>query len=127
MQYAGHGDILISANLEQYPDNLHHVDVKYVNPCECESAYPNLISPAMLCAGDDGKDACQGDSGGPLYDQENDVLVGVVSWGYGCADPLHPGVYARIAKEVSVMLVLVHICMYACLPFCSSLHTFPIK
>jgi hypothetical protein len=25
------------------------------------------------------------------------------------------------------MLVLVHICMYACLPFCSSLHTFPIK
>ncbi len=24
-----------------------------------------------------------GDSGGPLYDKEGDVLVGVVSWGYG--------------------------------------------
>ena len=44
----------------------------------------------------------QGDSGGPLIDKLNNVLVGVVSWGDGCAVKGYPGVYSRISAQVSV-------------------------
>ena len=40
------------------------------------------------------------DSGGPLYDKEKDTLVGVVSFGIGCADPNYSGIYARILNQV---------------------------
>jgi secreted trypsin-like serine protease len=58
----------------------------------------------MLCAWNPDHDACQGDSGGPLIETESstqeDVQVGIVSWGLGCANTF-PGVYARISSEYS--------------------------
>lgn len=52
----------------------------------------------MICVGildEGGKDACQGDSGGPLY--LNKILVGIVSWGSGCADEYYPGVTTKVS------------------------------
>ncbi|ENN82139.1 hypothetical protein YQE_00221, partial [Dendroctonus ponderosae] len=49
-----------------------------------------------MCAGSPygGRDACQGDSGGPLV--VDNILIGIVSWGAGCARPNFPGVYANV-------------------------------
>lgn len=45
-----------------------------------------------------------GDSGGPLiqYDTSNEpVLVGVISFGYKCAQPRFPGVYVRLHNHIT--------------------------
>lgn len=40
----------------------------------------------------------QGDSGGPLVCKQNSrwYVVGIVTWGQGCAEPHHPGVYMNV-------------------------------
>lgn len=78
--------------------HLMKVNVSIVGRTACASSiygYGSEIKLTMLCAYDTGKDACQGDSGGPLV--SGGKLVGVVSWGYGCAYPNYPGVYADVA------------------------------
>ncbi len=68
--------------------------------CNAKDAYDGAVKPGMMCAGyrDGGIDSCQGDSGGPLVLRGKDgpVLVGVVSWGEGCARKLRYGVYTRV-------------------------------
>ncbi len=63
------------------------------------------ITNNMLCAQDENEDACQGDSGGPLISKgllsRQDVQVGVVSWGLGCAHKSFPGVYSRISNQLN--------------------------
>merc|ERR1711976_10073 len=80
-------------------DVLNEARVDLIDNDLCNSFYQPAgypITDEMICAGTlpdfDESDACQGDSGGPLVQGSN--LVGVVSWGIGCADR-YPGVYAR--------------------------------
>ncbi|KAG9265412.1 transmembrane protease serine 5 isoform X1 [Astyanax mexicanus] len=86
------------------PDTLKEAPVPLISTKKCNSScmYNGEITSRMLCAGyTEGKvDACQGDSGGPLVCQDDNVwrLVGVVSWGTGCAEPNHPGVYTKVAE-----------------------------
>lgn len=71
--------------------------------------YGRLWTPTMLCVGSEGRDACQGDSGGPLMVQTGGAwhLVGVVSFGSGCARPGYPGVYTRIYSYRSWIISVV--------------------
>jgi len=85
-------------------DELKEVEVKVVSQASCRSLYIasiNKITDTMLCAADPNEDSCQGDSGGPLFlkgdNASEDEQVGIVSWGYGCADSNYPGVYVRVS------------------------------
>ncbi|KAK7871598.1 hypothetical protein R5R35_001790 [Gryllus longicercus] len=81
------------------PSNtLMKVNLPILSREECEGAYGAAITARMLCAGyfDGRHDACQGDSGGPLA--VGGKVVGVVSWGYGCAQEGCPGVYTSISS-----------------------------
>jgi len=89
--------------------HLQEVDLPIISNAQCAyylSSYPGNahIQSKQICAGveEGGKDACQGDSGGPLVCKRDGVwkLVGVVSWGYGCANRLTPGVYTRVSEYI---------------------------
>ncbi|WP_413612699.1 S1 family serine peptidase [Bdellovibrio sp. HCB-110] len=88
------------------PSRLQKVDVPLVPHDVCNQNYKNAITDRMLCAGysQGGKDSCQGDSGGPLVAKDvtgQNILIGVVSWGNGCARAGQPGVYAKVNEATT--------------------------
>merc|ERR1719458_476167 len=87
------------------PTVLQEVDVTVTTNTECNNAYGSITNN-MVCAADSGKDSCQGDSGGPMIAPENgrQALIGVVSWGAGCAWEGYPGVYARVTEKMDWIL-----------------------
>ncbi|XP_066151882.1 venom protease-like [Euwallacea fornicatus] len=95
--------------------HLIEVSLNLVNNKDCNVYYRNrhlhkalqgILDETQICAGgNDGKDTCQGDSGGPLQiiNRKSDLktatfdLIGITSFGIGCALGKAPGVYTRIS------------------------------
>ncbi|XP_076380535.1 trypsin-7 [Megalopta genalis] len=88
----------VSKSNGRLTNQLRKVEVPLVSNTECAQLYGTRpITRRMICAGYvnlGGKDACQGDSGGPMV--QYGKLIGIVSWGIGCARPSYPGVYTRV-------------------------------
>lgn len=101
----GWGDTTGNGN---YADSLRSAQVTVLDDRICERAYPGNVEGtyqggSMMCAGEPqgGSDACQGDSGGPLV--AGGSLVGIVSWGAGCGEAGHPGVYSRVSAMAELV------------------------
>ena len=91
----------MTEGISDAPDNLMEALTPIVDVTQCNVAYNGAISSNMLCAGYfvSTRDSCQGDSGGPLM--VDNTLVGIVSWGYGCARDNFPGVYTKVQNYTS--------------------------
>ncbi|KZC05938.1 Serine protease snake, partial [Dufourea novaeangliae] len=103
---------------EEGSNLLQKAELDIIDNLKCSTIYlyqkitklPYGIIPRMICAGDERggwkKDTCQGDSGGPLQivHPKNSCLfqvVGITSFGIGCAFPNNPGVYTRVAHYLN--------------------------
>ena len=91
LSYGGRSsDHLMKAEIDVYPTE------------KCLEMYPGTFK--KFCAGkkEGGVDTCQGDSGGPIginrrtKGEEQFTVVGLVSYGYWCAEPDTPGAYTDL-------------------------------
>jgi secreted trypsin-like serine protease len=94
------------------PPQMRYAQVPITSDPYCAAAYPSGLDEVqddgyfdqstMICAGypHGGTDTCEGDSGGPLLVPVAGELrlVGATSFGDGCAQAGHPGVYALLAQ-----------------------------
>lgn len=92
--YTKENDFILSTRLKI-------VKIPLIDYKKCKERYKNLLTEDMICAGlkDGGKDACQGDSDGPGMSDDH-RLIGIVSWGIGCAEPNFPGVFTKVSSYV---------------------------
>lgn len=103
----GWGQTVFGGSLES---DLREVELRVRENSYCERAYSAQygidIKEYHLCAGPidesgDGRGTCVGDSGGPLHCNMRDgrwYLVGITSFGSGCAKPGIPDVFTRLTN-----------------------------
>uniref|UniRef100_A0A3B5LLV2 Peptidase S1 domain-containing protein n=1 Tax=Xiphophorus couchianus TaxID=32473 RepID=A0A3B5LLV2_9TELE len=97
----GWGDLSQSNQFSQFHHTLQEVEIPVVSESQCSASHGS-ITGNMICAGlaEGGRDSCQGDSGGPMVSNDGTrwVQSGIVSFGFECARPDYPGVYARVSR-----------------------------
>uniref|UniRef100_A0A8C5DMW1 Coagulation factor VII-like n=2 Tax=Gouania willdenowi TaxID=441366 RepID=A0A8C5DMW1_GOUWI len=81
---------------------LRRLKVPRIRTQDCVERSGVTLTANMFCAGyiEGREDSCKGDSGGPLVTQYGNTsfLLGVVSWGRGCAQPGNYGIYTRVSN-----------------------------
>ncbi|XP_034070812.1 coagulation factor VII isoform X2 [Gymnodraco acuticeps] len=81
---------------------LRRLKVPRIWTQQCEEQSGVKLTANMFCAGyiEGRQDSCKGDSGGPLVTQyhRTTFLLGIVSWGRGCARPGNYGIYTRVSN-----------------------------
>uniref|UniRef100_A0A4W4GUS7 Peptidase S1 domain-containing protein n=1 Tax=Electrophorus electricus TaxID=8005 RepID=A0A4W4GUS7_ELEEL len=78
-----------------FPETLQEVNVPVVGNRQCGCLYGvGMITDNMICAGplQGGLDSCQGSVW---------IQSGIVSFGFGCAQPNFPGIYTRVSSYQS--------------------------
>ncbi|XP_013200797.2 serine protease persephone [Amyelois transitella] len=112
--------VVKSGSLDISPE-LQAATVNVLDTAQCDELLKNSqnrnwrgFQEHQLCAGklEGGVDSCQGDSGGPLQmkipipkeltDKQGSMhyIIGVISFGVGCAHPNLPGIYTRVSSFV---------------------------
>ncbi|KAH8355027.1 hypothetical protein KR093_004158, partial [Drosophila rubida] len=88
---------------------LHYTTVVQMDRQRCTQNYfgAGTVTGSMFCAGSKSglgdRDSCMGDSGGPLITSVagHFKLLGIVSWGLGCANAQYPGVYTYVTAHAN--------------------------
>ena len=110
-----------------FPDVLQVFDsAEYISNTRCQTMFDTAnpdfelrITDDMMCTIEGrGQGACRGDSGSPLIvagtTTEEDIQVGIVSFGGSCADPLSPSAFARVSNQYD--FVKTTLCEYSQAP-----------
>uniref|UniRef100_A0A8C2ZG97 Coagulation factor VIIi n=1 Tax=Cyclopterus lumpus TaxID=8103 RepID=A0A8C2ZG97_CYCLU len=81
---------------------LRRLSVPRIRTQQCQEESGVALTENMFCAGyiEGREDSCKGDSGGPLVTKykKTAFLLGIVSWGKGCARPGNYGIYTRVSN-----------------------------
>ncbi|XP_020513383.2 coagulation factor VII [Labrus bergylta] len=81
---------------------LRQLKVPRISTQQCVEDSGVVLTENMFCAGyiEGRQDSCKGDSGGPLVTmyKKTVFLLGIVSWGKGCARPGNYGIYTRVSN-----------------------------
>ncbi|EFN72369.1 Transmembrane protease, serine 13, partial [Camponotus floridanus] len=111
-------------------NTLQCIQIPKISKRQCSEYYKYrfTITRRMLCYGfqNGQKDSCNGDSGAGLVNEDN-VLLGITSWGDGCGEINSPGVYTdaiflapwinniiKITKEKHMMINNTYDYKYRC-------------